>query len=240
MYGYACENGYNLLPYGVYLVNAIAKEIDDFRKKTNLYLPDGKVQLTLVGDNVETLVICVQHREETNISELKKKILSRIFDIFPEIKMASNIYFNYNSSFINGGFSIDTGLSGRKIIADTYCGLIPHGGGSLSGKDPYRMDRAGAYMTRYVAKNLVANNLCKNCLVSVAYVFGSDEPVMLNVKSDIPSKDKALTEIVRKRFDFTPKGIIEILNLYNTVFFPTATYGHFTNKDYPWENIISI
>lgn len=240
MYGYACENGYNFLPYGVYLVNAIAKEIDDFRKKTHLYLPDGKVQLTLLGNKIETLVICVQHREKINIVELEEQILKMLFDVFPEIKSAANIYFNYNSDFINGGFSIDAGLSGRKIIADTYCGLVPHGGGSFSGKDPYRMDRSAAYMARFVAKNLVANKLCRHCLVSVAYVFGCKKPVMLTVESDNPSKDNALLKIVRDRFDFTPNGIVEMLDLYNTHFFPTATYGHFTNKDYPWEKVVSI
>lgn len=240
MYGYACENKYNFLPYGVYLVNAIAKEIDDFRKKTNLYLPDGKVQLTILGRHVETLVVCVQHRENANIGELKEQILGRLFAAFPDLATATNVFFNHNSNFTNGGFSIDAGLSGRKIIADTYCGLIPHGGGSFSGKDPYRMDRTAAYMARFVAKNLVANNLCKQCLVSVAYVFGYEKPIMLAVESENPLQDSDLLQTVREKFNFTPNGMVEMLDLYNTQFLPTSTYGHFTNTDYPWEKLISI
>ena len=171
---------------------------------------------------------------------LKEQILRKLFLAFPELVTATNIFFNHNSNFINGGFSIDAGLSGRKIIADTYCGLIHHGGGSFSGKDPYRLDRSAAYMARFVAKNLVANNLCKQCLVSVAYVFGHEKPIMLTVESDNPSQDNALLQIIHKKFDFTPNGIVKMLNLYNTQFLPTSTYGHFTNKEYPWEKIITI
>lgn len=240
MYGFACENEYNFLPYGVYLVNAIAKEIDNFRKKTNLYLPDGKVQLTISDSKIETLVVCVQHREHTNMDELKHQILNMLFSSFPELALANKVFFNHNSNFVNGGFSIDAGLSGRKIIADTYCGLVPHGGGSFSGKDPYRMDRSAAYMARFVAKNLVANQLCKHCLVSVAYIFGYEKPVMLSVESDKPALDKKLLQIVQNNFDFTPNGIVERLDLYHTKYLPTSIYGHFTNLDYPWEKIINL
>lgn len=240
MYGFACENQYNYLPYGVYLVNAIAKAIDRFRKKTNLYLPDGKVQLTIANNVVDTLVVCVQHRKQADIGELKQQILNMLFSTFPELTLAKKVFFNHNSDFVNGGFSIDAGLSGRKIIADTYCGLVPHGGGSFSGKDPYRMDRSAAYMARFVAKNLVANQFCKQCLVSVAYVFGYEKPVMLSVESDKPELDKNLLQIVKDNFDFTPNGIVERLDLYHAKFLPTSTYGHFTCPDYPWEKIISL
>ena len=240
MYGFACENSYNFLPYGVYLVNAIAKSIDDFRKKTNLYLPDGKVQLTIANNVVDTLVVCVQHRKQADIGELKHQIMNMLFSTFPELTLTKKVFFNYNSDFVNGGFSIDAGLSGRKIIADTYCGLVPHGGGSFSGKDPYRMDRSAAYMARFVAKNLVANQFCKQCLVSVAYVFGYEKPVMLSVESDKSELDKNLLQIVKNNFDFTPNGIVEQLDLYHTKFLPTSTYGHFTCPDYPWEKTISL
>lgn len=240
MYGFACENHYNFLPYGIYLVNSIARAIDDFRKKTDLYLPDGKVQLTISGNAVDTLVICVQHRKQTNVNELKHQILNMLFSAFPELAQATKVFFNHNSNFVNGGFSIDAGLSGRKIIADTYCGLVPHGGGSFSGKDPYRMDRSAAYMARFVAKNLVANQLCNQCLVSVAYVFGHEKPVMLSVESDKSELDKELLQIVKNNFDFTPNGIVEQLDLYHTKFLPTSTYGHFTSSDYPWERIIDL
>lgn len=137
--------------------------------------------------------------------------MNMLFSTFPELTLTKKVFFNYNSDFVNGGFSIDAGLSGRKIIADTYCGLVPHGGGSFSGKDPYRMDRSAAYMARFVAKNLVANQFCKQCLVSVAYVFGYEKPVMLSVESDKSELDKNLLQIVKNNFDFTPNGIVEQL-----------------------------
>ena len=156
------------------------------------------------------------------------------------IERVREVFFNYNSTFYNGGFSNDTGLSGRKIIIDTYCGLAPHGGGSFSGKDPTKVDRSGAYMARFVAKNIVANQLAKSCLISVAYVFGLDRPVMVKVHSDKPEEDSQILDLVRAKFDFRPHAIIERLDLTNVQYRKTATYGHFFDNQYNWEQIVSI
>lgn len=137
-------------------------------------------------------------------------------------------------------FGNDTGVSGRKIIADTYCGLAPHGGGALSGKDPSKVDRSATYMTRFVAKNVVANGLAKSCLIAVAYAFGEEVPVMLSVETNDSTRDSLVAEVVRQRFDFRPRAIIERLNLNKARYLPTATYGHFTESEYSWEGLVSI
>lgn len=137
-------------------------------------------------------MICVQHREEMESSFSKYYIMKALQNKLPELKNVERVFFNYNSSFNQGGFAIDAGLSGRKIIADTYCGVIPHGGGSFSGKDPYRLDRSAAYMARFIAKNLVANGFCEECLLSVAYAFGYERPVMVNIKCDEFSDEKEI------------------------------------------------
>ena len=242
MYGYACEEeNYNYLPTGVVLVNRIAKEIDRLKKYNKNLLPDGKVQLTINEDRkIDTLVICVQHKPEISIAKLQADIMRHLKIVIPEIGYARKTYFNYHSRFYQGGFSIDAGLSGRKIVADTYGGLIPNGGGSFSGKDPYRLDRSGAYMARFIAKNLVANGFCKECLVSLAYVFGNPHPVMINVKSDQEALDQKLLNFVKTNFDLRPPAIVERLNLYNFHYTQTATYGHFCNSKYPWEQIIKL
>ena len=141
---------------------------------------------------------------------------------------------NPTGKFIQGGFEADTGLTGRKIMVDTYGGIIPHGGGCFSGKDATKVDRSGAYMARYVAKNLVANGYGKEALVSVAYAIGMAEPLMIEA---INEKGEDLSEIVRKNFDFRPLAIIERLGLRNPIFLQTATYGHFGKINLPWERI---
>jgi S-adenosylmethionine synthetase len=240
MYGYACENNFNYLPYGVYIVNAIAKEIDLLRKKSHSYLPDGKVQVTIKNGHVVNLVICIQHSEFTKIEQLKNLVLNQAVAKILPVENIETILFNYNSTFYNGGFSNDTGLSGRKIIIDTYCGLVPHGGGSFSGKDPSKVDRSASYMARFVAKNIVANQIAKSCLVSVAYAFGHDRPVMINVATDKAEKDSQILDLVLANFDFRPRAIIERLDLTNVQYRKTATYGHFFDGQYNWEQIVSI
>jgi S-adenosylmethionine synthetase len=242
MYGYACSNpAANFLPQAVFLVNKIAKEIDRFGKSCDRVLPDGKVQITLseTGE-VETLVVCMQHKPGVVAAELEKYVIDSLTQSVPEIRTASNTFFNYHSNFVLGGFQIDAGLSGRKIIADTYCGLAPHGGGSFSGKDPFRLDRSGAYMSRYVAKSIVANGLAEECLIAVSYVFGYDKTVMLEVSTGNEKLDKQLRSIINKHFDFRPPAIVERLHLYEFSFRQTATFGHFTNMNYPWEQIVSL
>lgn len=240
MYGYACDSDYNYLPYGVYIVNAVAKEIDLLRKRSHAYLPDGKVQITVENGCIDSLIISVQHSKNSDIEQIKNLVLSQAVSKILPIESIREVFFNHNSTFYNGGFSNDTGLSGRKIINDTYCGLVPHGGGSFSGKDPTKVDRSAAYMARFVAKNIVANKFAKSCLVSVAYAFGLERPVMLKVHTDKPKKDSQILDLIRANFDFRPRAIIERLDLTNAQYRKTATYGHFFDRQYNWEQIVSI
>lgn len=235
MYGYACNSKYNYLPYGYWLVNAIAKRLDVYREKTGAFLPDGKVQLTICKNSVVKLTINVQHSEDADLNLLNACIQKNIlYDV-----EASNIVINEDTGFIRGGFENDTGLTGRKIIIDTYGGLAPHGGGAFSGKDPSKVDRSAAYMCRFVAKNIVANGYAKECCVSVAYDFGKESPAMLQVVAD-GIHSSAIMNMVQEKFDFRPQAIIERLDLKNAKYMPTAKYGHFTDPSYSWERIISI
>ncbi len=237
MYGYACDTSTNYLPIGSFYANAIAKEIDEYRLSTNLFLPDGKVQVTVRENKLQKVTVNVQHEGDTDLFMLRNRILNEVIapmfanDIIPEVEI------NKDTGFINGGFLNDTGLTGRKIIVDTYGGIAPHGGGAFSGKDPSKVDRSAAYMARFVAKNVVANGYAHECLVSIAYEFGEEKPSMLLVKTD---GNVDLTDFVNKIFDFRPRAIIEQLSLKDFKYLPTATYGHFTNNNYPWEKIINI
>lgn len=178
VYGYAINNEYNFLPYGSYISNLIAKEIDIYRKRVDYLLPDGKVQVTISDNHIEHLIVSVQHKETVTVdfieSDIVNNVLSRILDCSDV-----DIQVNRNSHFHNGGFLNDTGLTGRKLMIDTYGGIITHGGGAFSGKDPSKIDRSAAYMARYIAKNIVANGLEKECTISLAYVFGDDKPIMV-------------------------------------------------------------
>lgn len=240
MYGFACVDPYNNLPFGLYLVNAVAREIDRLREDGNLFLPDGKVQATVMGDTVEALVISVQHREDADLASLRHLIIDRAVSRVVAIDDIGSIFFNNNSNFVRGGFANDSGLSGRKIIVDTYGGLVPHGGGSFSGKDPSKVDRCAAYMARYVAKNVVNNGFATQCLISVAYVFGEASPVMMEVDVRDDSAEGRLRRFILQKFDFRPDAIAERLGLRNISYRPTATYGHFSHPSYPWEQIVSL
>ena len=236
MYGYACNSQYNYLPYGYWLVNMIAKRLDNYRNMHKLFLSDGKVQATISNSNhINKLTLNVQHEKNTDLDELRSKIKTDIlFDI-----SADEIEINPFGLFINGGIANDTGITGRKIIIDTYGGLAPHGGGAFSGKDPSKVDRCAAYMCRFVAKNLVSNGLANECTVSVAYEFGCEHPVMISVITD-GTENKNILNVVKLSFDFRPSAICERLNLRQTKYLQTATYGHFTDPSYPWEEIVSL
>ena len=198
--------------------------------------PDGKTQVTYTDGKLNTVLVSAQHSPEVTLEEIKKEITEKI--IYPLLSLEERqnvkILVNPTGKFIQGGFEADTGLTGRKIMVDTYGGIIPHGGGCFSGKDATKVDRSGAYMARYVAKNLVANGYGKEALVSVAYAIGMAEPLMIEA---INEKGEDLSEIVRKNFDFRPLAIIERLGLRNPIFVQTATYGHFGKINLPWERI---
>ncbi len=241
MYGFATDETPEYLPKGVVLAHKLAKKLEEARKSGEIawLRPDGKTQVTYADGKLYTVLVSTQHAPEIKLEEVKKEITEKI--IYPLLseteKKDVKIIVNPTGKFVAGGFEADTGLTGRKIMVDTYGGIIPHGGGCFSGKDATKVDRSGAYMARFVAKNLVASSFGKEVLVSVAYAIGMAEPLMIEA---INEDGKDLSEIVRKNFDFRPLAIIEKLGLRNPIFRQTATYGHFGKENLPWENIEKI
>ena len=241
MHGFATDETPEFLPKGVVLVHKLAKRLEEMRKngKIKWLRPDGKTQVTYTDGELRTVLVSTQHALHIKSEEIKKTITEKIIYPFlsPKEKKEVKILVNPTGQFISGGFEADTGLTGRKIMVDTYGGLIPHGGGCFSGKDATKVDRSGAYMCRYVANSLVASGYGKEALVSVAYAIGLPEPLMIEA---INEKGEDLAKIVRKNFDFKPLAIIERLGLRNPIFSQTATYGHFGKKNLPWEKIKKI
>lgn len=233
MYGYACKTEYNYLPYGYWLVNDIAKRLDELREKTKIFLPDGKVQAVVEKGKLKRVTVSVQHPLKCNMEELEKAI-KKVINLDGAV-----VDVNTDKYFIKGGINNDTGLTGRKIIVDTYGGLAPHGGGAFSGKDPTKVDRSAAYMCRYIAKSLVANDFATECQVAVSYNFGEYRPAMIAVTADGEYSEK-ITRFVKSKFDFSPNSIIERLNLRFTKYYPTSRYGHFTDPKYEWEKICEL
>ncbi len=235
MYGYATDETSEFLPHGIVLVHQLTRGLERLRKSETLswLQPDGKAQVTMNGTQVKTILVSAQHDEsvsqETIRDSLIKHLISELVDM-TDIE----ILVNPTGMFVSGGFHADTGLTGRKIMVDTYGGLIPHGGGCFSGKDASKVDRSGAYMTRYVAKQLVAHGLAKRCLVSVAYAIGQAEPIMVEA---INEKGDRLSTYVKQHYDFRPLAIIDRLELRKPLYSQTATYGHFGRKNLPWEDI---
>jgi len=255
MVGYACKETAEYMPLPIMLAHKLTMRMAEVRKKGILkYLgPDGKSQVTVeYCDNkphrVDSVVLACQHTEEIldptgkRVTEnAKQEIIETI--VKPVIKEYLNektkYYINETGKFVIGGPQSDTGMTGRKLIVDTYGGIIPHGGGAFSGKDPTKVDRSASYMTRYIAKNIVAADLAEKCSVQLAYVIGRKEPVSVMIDTYNTGKiaDEKLTEIVKKNFDLTPLGIIEALNLRRPIYLKTACYGHFgrSDKDFTWE-----
>ena len=238
MYGYATNETPEFLPKGVVLVHALMKKLAQVRQEPafNWLGPDGKAQVTLKDGVVDTVLVSVQHNADQNHDAVVAAVRGQIINALPEFKNAKNILVNPAGLFCRGGVAADTGLTGRKIMVDTYGGLIPHGGGCFSGKDPTKVDRSAAYMARFAAKNLVATGHAKECLASVAYAIGVAEPLMLTARDE---QGGDLTEVLKKLFDFRPKAIMERLNLRQPIYQQTATFGHFGNPEYHWEQIIS-
>ena len=201
-------------------------------------MPDGKVQVTIKNSNIEKIIINVQHEKNANMELLREIILKEA--VSKVVDSNNQIIINKDLGFIKGGFTNDTGLTGRKIMVDTYGGLVPHGGGAFSGKDPSKMDRTGAYMARFVAKSIVANGIAKECLVMLAYEFGEEKPAAVKIICDGNSCKSILREKILDDFDLRPEAIIERLGLRKIKFINTSTYGHFGDKNYPWEKIVSL
>ncbi len=241
MYGFATDETSEFLPKGVVLAHKLAKRLEEARKSGEIswLRPDGKTQVTYTNGKLETVLVSAQHALDVKLVDIKKEITEKI--IYPllskEERKTVKILVNPTGQFIQGGFKADTGLTGRKIMVDTYGGIIPHGGGSFSGKDATKVDRSGAYMARFAAKNLVASGYGKEALVSVAYAIGMAEPLMIEA---INEKGEDLAKIVRRNFDFKPLAIIKRLGLRNPIFRQTAAYGHFGKENLPWEKIEKI
>ncbi|MDP2951041.1 MAG: methionine adenosyltransferase [bacterium] len=235
MYGFATNETKEFLPLGVVLAHKLAQGLEFLRqsKQIEWLLPDGKTQVTIEKGKVKTVLVSCQHQENVSYEEIKAVLKEKLIQpVLGELNF--EVLVNPTGKFVLGGFTADTGLTGRKIMVDTYCGLAPHGGGCFSGKDPSKVDRSAAYMARFVAKNLVAHNLAKECLVSVAYAIGRANPLMIGA---INEKGEDLSPFIKERFDFRPKAIIERLNLQKPIYRQTAVYGHFSNPNFPWEQI---
>lgn len=235
MYGYATDETESYLPLGVYLVHKLTKGLEELRTsgKIKWLMPDGKAQVTVHHDKVTEVLVSCQHNEEVDQDIIRKELRKYLIEPTVE-KYGSNygVLINPTGRFVYGGFYADTGLTGRKIMVDSYGGMMPHGGGAFSGKDPTKVDRSGAYMARYVAKNLVYRGLGKRCLVSVSYAIGKAEPLMVYAVNE---KDEDLSGYVNKHFNFQPLAIIEKLNLRQPIYRNTASYGHFGRDSFPWE-----
>ena len=248
MFGGACIQTPELMPLPVALARALSNRLTECVHSTDLLRPDGKTQVTVEFDEngkvagIDTVVVSVRHSEAFAIDELRKYIREGV--IAPVLKQygfdisdVAHIHINPTGKFVIGGPNGDTGLTGRKIIVDTYGGWFSHGGGAFSGKDPTKVDRSGAYMARYMAKNLVAAGLADQVEVQLAYAIGVAEPVSVRVNSYGTGRvsDEQMVALLRQTCDLTPGGIIRKLNLRRPIYAPTAQCGHFGVADRPWE-----
>ncbi|HDA8967772.1 TPA: methionine adenosyltransferase [Staphylococcus aureus] len=255
MFGYATNETETYMPLAIYLSHQLAKRLSDVRKDGTLnYLrPDGKVQVTVEYDEndnpvrIDTIVVSTQHAEDVTLEQIQEDIKAHvIYPTVPEnlINEQTKFYINPTGRFVIGGPQGDAGLTGRKIIVDTYGGYARHGGGCFSGKDPTKVDRSAAYAARYVAKNIVAAGLADQCEVQLAYAIGVAEPVSIAIDTFGTGKvsEGQLVEAVRKHFDLRPAGIIKMLDLKQPIYKQTAAYGHFGRTDvlFPWENLDKV
>ena len=237
MYGYATDETPEFLPKGVVLVHKLARGLENLRRSGNFpWLgPDGKTQVTIDDDRVIKILVSAQHDASVEQVEIKEALTENLIKPLVDNLDGVEVLVNPTGKFLQGGFAADTGLTGRKIMVDTYGGLAPHGGGCFSGKDPTKVDRSAAYMCRFAAKNAVYKGLARKCLVSVSYAIGRAEPLMVEAVNE---KGENLNGFLENGFDFRPAAIIERLNLRRPIYFQTAAYGHFGKPDLPWEKIV--
>lgn len=255
MFGYASNETKEFMPLPITIAHAITGKLTSVRKSgiDTGFLPDGKSQVTIAYDDdgnpdyIKTIVVSTQHEEKLSQADVKERvekyILSDIYDEYSKfIKKPIQLCVNPTGKFVIGGPEGDTGLTGRKIIVDTYGGMARHGGGAFSGKDPSKVDRSASYIARYVAKNVVAAGIADKCEIQLAYAIGVPEPVSVSVDtfSTGTMKEAQISEIIDNCFDLTPKGIIERLDLRRPIYRETAKNGHFGNASFPWEKIDAL
>ena len=251
MFGYACDETDTLMPFAIYYSHRLMQRQSELRKDGTLpwLRPDAKAQLTVVYDEetgqvkrIDTVVLSTQHDPEISHTDLEKAVIEHIIKpVLPANMLTAETKYLVNPTgrFVIGGPQGDCGLTGRKIIVDTYGGAAPHGGGAFSGKDPSKVDRSAAYACRYVAKNIVAAGLAKQCQIQVSYAIGVAEPTSISVHTFGTGavSEAKLTELVRAHFDLRPKGIVKMLDLLRPIYRKSAAYGHFGREDdeFTWE-----
>jgi S-adenosylmethionine synthetase len=252
MFGYACDQTPELMPMPIMYAHKLVKFLADIRKRNNGLMPylrpDAKSQVTVEYDNnnkpvrIEAVVISTQHDADVKQKTIKEDVIENVIKkVIPQdyIDKKTKYFVNPTGRFEIGGPHGDSGLTGRKIIVDTYGGWAPHGGGAFSGKDPSKVDRSATYAARHIAKNIVGAKLAKECLVQIAYAIGVAEPVSIFIDTNGTGKipDKEISKMVKKEVDLTPKGIIERLKLRRPIYQKTAAYGHFgrKEKEFTWE-----
>ena len=250
MFGYACDETSELMPLPIHLSHRLVERQSQLRRDGRLtwLRPDAKSQVTLryvdgKPDSIDTVVLSTQHDEDISLEKLREAVIEEIIKpVLPKhlIKGAINFLVNPTGRFVIGGPQGDCGLTGRKIIVDTYGGAAPHGGGAFSGKDPSKVDRSAAYAGRYVAKNVVAAGLASKCLIQISYAIGVAKPTSVMVSTFGTGKisDEKIAQLVSEHFDLRPKGIVKMLNLLRPIYRKTAAYGHFGREEpeFTWEH----
>ncbi len=252
MFGFACDETPEYMPYAISMAHKLSRRLTEVRKNKEIdYLrPDGKTQVTVEYENdkpkrIETILVSTQHNEGISQDILKKDIIEKVIKtVIPEnmIDEHTKIYINPTGKFVIGGSLGDTGLTGRKIIVDTYGGYARHGGGAFSGKDASKVDRSATYMLRHIAKNVVANGYAKKCEMQISYAIGMKEPLSISVNTFDTGKisEDEIIEKINKKFDLTPDGIIRYLELKKPIYLSTTNYGHFGKENLPWEKVIKF
>ena len=252
MFGFACDETNEFMPLPIYLAHKLSKRLTFVRKEGIIsYLrPDGKTQVTVEYDDdkpvrIDTIVVSTQHDANIELDRIREDVIKYIIDdVIPKelLDEKTKYYINPTGRFVIGGPLGDSGLTGRKIIVDTYGGYARHGGGAFSGKDPTKVDRSACYMARHLAKNVVANGYAKKCEIQLSYAIGVAKPISVFVDtfgtSSIPEEE--ISKIINDKFDLTPRGIINYLNLRRPIYTQTTNYGHFGKKGLPWEEIVNM
>lgn len=252
MFGFACDETKNYMPFAIETAHKLAKRLTEVRKKNIIkgLRPDGKTQVTVEYENnlpkrIDTILISTEHLEDIDLNKMKEEIIEKVIKEIIDVKYMdkqTKIYINPTGRFVIGGPLGDTGLTGRKIIVDTYGGYSRHGGGAFSGKDASKVDRSATYMLRHIAKNIVANGYAKKCEIQVSYAIGKEEPLSIYIDTfgtnTIPEKE--IIEKIKEKFDLRPNEIIKYLKLKEPIYTKTTNYGHFGKTKLPWEQIIEM